>query len=566
MAADGPETDVASLPGTAPAIDLPRAVRLLTGLAWFSWALLWLQGSGQSAIAPVIGTFALLGGVVIIGISLASWPAERWRKVDVLILTGTLVIVGLWLGVNASAHTYGNDELTTGQASAVVLLQGHNPYGADLTPTLNALNLPTQTATPIFGGGIVHTTSYPALSFLVYVPFGAVLGTGSPFALLADGIAFLALMVLLRRLLDERLRIVVPLIASAFLLVGFVDSGVTDSLFLPFLCVALYRWDRFVVPGEPAITRWLGPVCLGVACSVKPLPWLVGSFLVAAVALEAARRGGSPLRSAAKYAAAVLAVFLVINGPFIALDPGAWVHGALLPLVQPLIPSGQGIVQLPLYMHIAGGHVSYLTPAGLGAIVASLGLFVAGYPRTRLLLPLMAVAPLLLSSRSLVNYFADLVILLLVHASSIRRDEGVGVHGHPRVRLAGRGLAVAGGVVAAAASAAFLLSPAPLQLSIAGTHRAVDTAGNITVSLDVVAVNLTDQPIHPTFAVTFNGYLNPGWRPSAGSEVLPPHARETYRLVPTDPRTTIDKNAVFRVDALATDPSSISTSEWATAP
>ncbi len=260
MAVGGPETDVASLPGTAPAIDLPRAVRLLTGLAWFSWAQLWLQGSGQSAIAPVISTFALLGGVVIIGISIASWPAERWRKVDVLILTGTLVIVGLWLGVNASAH------------------------------------------------------------------------------------------------------------------------------------------------------------------------------------------------------------------------------------------------------------------------------------------------------------------LLLVHASSIRRDEGVGVHGHPRVRLAGRGLAVAGGVVAAAASATFLLSPAPLQLSIAGTHRAVDTAGNITVSLDVVAVNLTDQPIHPAFAVTSKGYLNPGWRPSAGSGVLPPHARETYRLVPTDPRTTIDKNAVFRVDALATDPSSISTSEWATAP
>ncbi len=104
MAVGGPETDVASLPGTAPAIDLPRAVRLLTGLAWFSWAQLWLQGSGQSAIAPVISTFALLGGVVIIGISIASWPAERWRKVDVRILTGTLVIVGLWLGVNASAH------------------------------------------------------------------------------------------------------------------------------------------------------------------------------------------------------------------------------------------------------------------------------------------------------------------------------------------------------------------------------------------------------------------------------------------------------------------------------
>jgi uncharacterized membrane protein len=551
--------------GVSVGLDLAQGVRVLTGLAWIGWAVLWWQGTGYSPITPLMTVFALVGGLVIIGISVHSHPAERLRVIDLRILIGTLVIIGLWLTVHSSTHPYETDELTTGQASATVLLSGHNPYGVDLTQVLKPFDVSPQISTPIFGGGVVHTVSYPALSFLLYVPFGAILGVGTPYALVADGVAWILLMALLWRLVDVRLRPVVPLLASSTIYVSFVDGGVTDTLFLPFLCVALFRWDRFLSAAEPRHIRWLGPVFLGLACSVKPVPWLIAPFLLAAVTLEAARRGANPWRTAMRYAALSVATFLVVNGPFIALDPVAWAHGALLPLVEPLVPFGQGIVQLPLYLHMAGGHVTYLGAAGLGAVIASLGAFVAGYPRTRRLLPLMAAVPLLLSSRSLINYFLYVAILMLVHASGTGVSRAVSTRGRTGLRRIGQALVALGGAATMVALAAFLLSPAPLKLTVAAEHHGLDTSGYATVSLTVVAVNLTDKPVRPTFAITSGGFMNPTWRPRTGPVVLAAHASATYELVTMDSRTTLGKGTVYLVDALAPDPGSVSTSDWVTA-
>jgi uncharacterized membrane protein len=562
----GPPAEEASTTDARMGLDLTQAVRVLTGLAWISWALLWWSGTGTNPVTPLMTAVAMVGGLVVIGISVFPHTTHRWRVIDLRILIGTLVIIGLWLAVHSSTHAYTSDELTTGQASATALLRGHNPYGLDLTHQLQPFNLPAQISTPIFGRGVVHTISYPALSFLLYVPFGAILGVGAPYALFADGVAWIVLMALLWRLLDTRLRPVVPLLASMWIYVTFVDSGVTDMLFLPFLCLALYRWDRFLSTDERRHIRWLGPVCLGLACSVKPTPWLIAPFLLAAVTVEAARRGASPWRTALRYAALALGTFLAVNGPFIAMDPAAWFHGALLPIVEPLVPTGEGIVQLPLYLHMAGGHVGYLGAAGVGAVAASLGAFVVGYPRTRRLLPLMATVPLLVSSRSLINYFIYVAILMLVHTSGANVNGVTGVRGRTALRWLGRALLGLGGAAAVGATAAFLLSPAPLQLTVSGEHRSLDASGDVSVSLLISASNLSDKPVKPTFAVTSAGFLNPSWHATAGPAVLPAHTRATYELVTTDPSVTLPKGTIYLVDALATDPDSISTSDWVTAP
>jgi uncharacterized membrane protein len=561
-----PQSELGSAAEPAAGLDLAQGVRVLTGLAWISLSFLWWEGTGNSPITPLMTALALVGGLVIIGISVHSHTTDRWRVIDLRMVIGTLAIIGLWLAVNSSTHAYQTDELSTGQAAATVLLSGHNPYGVDLTHQLQAFNLPPQISTPIFGGGIVHTVSYPALSFLLYIPFGAVLGVGAPYALVADGLAWLALMALLWRVVDVRLRPLVPLLASSVVYISFVNGGVTDVLFLPFLCVALFRWDRFLSAAAPRHIRWLGPVCLGLACSVKPTPWLIAPFLLAAVAIEAGRRGINPWRSALRYGALAFGTFAAVNAPFIVMGPWAWAHGALLPLTEPLVPFGQGIAQLPLYLHLAGGHVSYLGAAGLGAIVASFGVFVAGYPRTIRLLPLLASAPLLVSSRSLLNYFLYVAILVLVTSPGAGVNPVAWTEALTAFRWVGRALIGLGGAAAVAATCAFLVSPAPLHLTVAGEHRGVDGAGNPTVSLTVVADNLSDRPVRPTFAVTSGGFMNPSWHPSSGPVVLQAHVRATYELVTKDASSTLPKGTIYLVDALAPDPNSVSTSDWVTAP
>lgn len=553
---DGPH--VVALADSMRDIDLGQAVRLLIALSWLAWSMLWWGASGQTTLAVPMSTFALLGGLAIAACAVVRFSPRRDREVDLMILVGTLLVVGSWLLMRTPLHGYGTDEITTGQASASVLLSGHNPYATDLTSTLQSYRLPANVSTPVFGGGLVHTTSYPALSFLFYVPFGAVLGTTSRYAQVVDIIGWLGLAVLLWKLVDARLRPVVPLIASAFFYVGFVDGGVTDSLFLPFICLAVHRWDRFLDEGQ-GLRRWIGPLCLGVACATKPLPWLMAPFLVAAIALEASARGRSPWRSAAAYAGAVVAVFAVANLPFIVLDPSAWTRGALLPITQPLVPFGEGLVQLPLYTHIGGGRVGYLGPAALGAVLASLGGFVGWYPRTRRLLPLFAAVPLLLSDRSLITYFACAIPILLVGAVGPLDRR---VQPARALRLAGRCALGAGAVVAVAAAVAFVASPAPLRLTVAGEHHATTASGAPAVELTVVATNLTGHAVRPAFAITSGGFLDGSWQVRSGPAEVAPGSHATYLLASADARTALDTGSVFLVDALGTNPDSVSTSDW----
>src|SRR6202011_2847916 len=111
-------------------------------------------------------------------------------------------------------------------------------------------------------------------------------------------------------------------------------------------------------------------------------------------------------------------------------------------------------------------------------------------------------------------------------------------------------------------TAAFLMSPAPLQLTVVGEHHRLDANGTPMVSLTVVAANVSDRPVTPTFAVTSGGFMDPAWRPSKGPAVLPAHSRATYELVTTEPSTTLPRGTIYLVDALAPDPNSVSTSDW----
>lgn len=555
-----------------PPLDLLQGVRILAGLALIGWALAWWSDTGSSPADPPMTLFCLVVGLVVIGLGATSRSGPG-GGLDRRIFILTLVVTGMWLGVRSTAHVYGTDELTTGQASAAALIAGHNPYATDLRGQLRAFDLPSQVSTPLLDGGTVHGTSYPALSFLLYVPLGLLLGLQGHFALVTDGLAWVLLMVLLWRLMQPRLRPLLPLITAFPYFLAFIDGGVTDVIYLPFLVVALHLWERHLDRGRSRAVRWAGPVALGLACSVKPLPWLVAPFLVAAVSVEASRRHRSPWRAGAGYAAVAAGAFLAVNMPFIVMDPVAWVHGTLLPVAQPLVPFGQGIAMLPLYLHMAGGHVGYLSIAALAAVVGCLGAFIAFYPRTVRLLPLMAVAPLLLSPRSLFNYFMYAPILVLVTAASAPR------HHRDERRLftwGGRALGVAGAVATVAATAAFLASPAPLRLTIAGeTTVSADVIGGSSRSaaspgrpstVTVLAENLSDAPVKPTFLITVGGSMYPAWRAEGGPAVLLAHAQATYVLVNTDRRSELAAGTTYLVDALATNPGSVSTSPWRTAP
>ena len=146
----------------------------------------------------------------------------------------------------------------------------------------------------LLNGHTVTSLSYPALSFLLYVPFLAV-GWSTELAVAVNVVAWAVGIVLTYVLLPRSIRPLAIVVGSFSVYIGYAVGGVTDALFVPLLIGAVYRWDRFAWTRGPL--AWLGPTLLGLAMAVKQTPWLLLPFLVAGVVLEARRLGAPRART-----------------------------------------------------------------------------------------------------------------------------------------------------------------------------------------------------------------------------------------------------------------------------
>ncbi len=139
-------------------------------------------------------------------------------------------------------------------------------------------------------------------------------------------------------------------------------AGPTPS-FLPFLVLAVWRWDRFGQARGAGLARWMGPVALGLACSMKQTPWFCVAFIAMGLFIEARASGRPAVRLVVGYLAIVATVFTAVNLPFIVWQPTAWARGTLLPIRQPLVADGQGLVTLALHGVARGVSLPWLSVA-----------------------------------------------------------------------------------------------------------------------------------------------------------------------------------------------------------
>ena len=177
--------------------------------------------------------------------------------------------------------------------------------------------------------------------------------------------------------------------------------------FMPFLFLALWRWDRYHDSEETGAARWLSPIALGLAAAVKQTPWFVVPFLLVGLAQEGRARGGRAwFTLPARYLVIASIPFAVVNLPFVVLDPAAWAHGVMLPLRSPTVPGGQGLVNLSLFAQVGGGLREY-TFAGAFAFASAVIAFGLYYRNLkRALVPLVAIV-----------FLADALVCELPHRS-----------------------------------------------------------------------------------------------------------------------------------------------------
>jgi hypothetical protein len=177
------------------------------------------------------------------------------------------------------------------------------------------------------------------------------------------------------------------------------------------------------------------------------------------------------------------------------------------------------------------------------------------------MLPLLAVLPLLVSTRSLMTYFAYVPLLLIVSIGA-NRDGGAwasAARGDAARRVA-RLIAWGGGVAVAACIVGFMAAHAPMQIRLTEQRRTVAAGGHETVSLIVTARNDTGRPIRPYLTLSTGQTTNPAFGAVSGPAVLSPHTTATYRIEAVDENALLARGDNFVIEAFSADPASLSTS------
>ena len=276
-----------------------------------------------------------------------------------------------------------------------------NPYGVDLSPAFDAYGVPATLSTLTLDGGQVTQLSYPAGAFLP-VAAAKLLGLGAQAANVVDLASWLAALVLLFVLLPRPVRWVAVVLLADNLVGGFVTGGVTDPLYLVPLMLARRALGPLRDRGGPQLLAGSGRARAGLLGQAAAL-------VLRAVPAAGGEPGGPPARRA------LVAGRGAVRGrggrgvpagqrPLHGVGPRRLGGGAFLPLVQPLVPDGQGLVALIVQLGIGGGSLVAVSVAGYAGYAALLLMVAGDYDRWRRGWPLLVVAAFLLPSRSLSSY------------------------------------------------------------------------------------------------------------------------------------------------------------------
>jgi uncharacterized membrane protein len=547
----------------------PESVRLSAARAGWTVAgmtvLFWgFQLFGYVDIYPALSVAVVVLGLWGLGTIVAVWQPRPVRPV----ITTSLAIATLGLAVGAfllwsflqvhSTPSYGTDEIAFDQYAAQLLQHGLNPYTHSMANAFSMFHVSPDGYTFLLNGQPVTSLSYPALSFLLYVPF-LLAGWSSQLAVGINVVAWAIGIVLTFALLPRSLRPLAIVIGSFSVYISYAVGGVTDALFVPLLIGAVYKWDQF--PRLKGLAAYRGPVLLGLAMAVKQTPWLVLPFLAAGIALEANRLGGrtQALRTAGRYLGIAFAAFLVPNLPFIVVAPHQWLSGVLTPIASHTVPAGQGLIGLTLYLGLGGGSLATYTIA-LVVVFAALWLaFVATYPTLKAWVVVCPAVILFFSARSFGSYLVTLLPAALVAATSTDLTSRLSAGAdQPWGRRAARWV-VAGGLLAAAlAVGAIYTSSAPLGVAITSVRTTGQLATVVQIGVDVTNQSGTTQK--PSFTVESGGQLTAFWLATGGPTHLAPGGHAHYTLLAPNFFAQPPITGGFQVVAFSPSPAAVSRS------
>jgi hypothetical protein len=432
--------------------------------------------------------------------------------------------------ISVAVVSYGTDSIAITHVAGEMLLQGENPYsvvGEPLTPIFQRFQIPdtfvTQTAS---GNSIERLVVYPAGHVVIYAGALAAGVEDLRWVTLVFEVAALAI---IWWALTPRARFLVPLalLVEPNLTIYFTSGGVTDWLWvLPLVVTAVMLHRR--------LWGYAG-LALGIACAIKQQPWFAVPFVVIWAYMEVRKVGDRDRvrRDVGALIAGFVASFAVLNLPFLIWGPADWLGGTFSPLLDRLVPDGQGPSLLASrgFLPLPQAVFSITMVLAFGVAIF---LYSRRFDRMKNMLWVLPAAVLFFSHRSLHNYFIFWIPIAGLWLDLEMGPNSQGLRGRESGALEKpnrsprAALMIGAAVVVSGAIGLYLAIGDSIEV---GSVTAELEDGMVT-ALDVEVTNTGAEPLEPVFGVYWGRYAVP-WQTSEPTEIGPDESA-LVRIVPSD--------------------------------
>lgn len=505
---------------------------------------------GQIHLYREVAVFCLIS--YLAGLSLIFLSAINYRKfirhrhVKYLIFFFLIfaLLLSTYVFMRAVSPRYGTDAIAFNHYSALLVLEGKNPYVENMAPAVEEFDVPEHLATFNTDGTTINRTPHPALSFLAYIPF---IWAGFPdmrfvtliFQILTMCVIFFKAPKILKPL------ILVPMCLPEML--EFTGGGVTDFLWvLPLVLMVIYIDDIFK-----------SGILYGVACAMKPTPWLLAPFLLiwywkTSVTSDSKKR----LVKLMKFSSISAIAFLIPNLPFIVSNPTAWRYGALAPIFGKMVPFGSGLSVVSQVGMLNLSKAFFSACMILVMLTLTVNYWVY-FNRLKYTIWIFPAIILWFSYRSLQNYFVYCIPLVLIsiciwHAEMAKG--GIKEKKPPmRTKKIWRLRLVAPVSLVMCASlilvSGFVFHPREkLSIEVSGEIEDTENIGAVSV-LTVTVVNEGPITVEPRFSIvgSMGGTFPLYWNILSGPEYLENNSSATYVIYAGMAEKTVPNKRSFIV-------------------
>jgi uncharacterized membrane protein len=362
------------------------------------------RGSGHPE--AIILTLAVYG-VSLLVIAMSLLPSStilRFRDLPLLPLM-LATLTSLYVVATISYRgAYRTDVLAFSHYAAILFVnQGVNPYTQSMAKALDLFAVQPSDLTPLTSGTYLMTFQYPALLFLVFVPFVWLGLRDMRWVLVLFEVA-VVLTLYLKGPRKLRPMLLLPLFAGSDLMINFTAASVSDALWVLPLLFAAFCLERPLASG----------LFYGLACAMKQTPWFLAPFLlIYLIRTEDGKNLRGRLLRATRFAATTIAVFLAVNLPFMLANSAAWFRNILTPMTEDLVIHSQGFSSLTEVGLLSVGRIFYTVVFASVFVVLIVNYYVY-FDKLRYVLWIFPGIILWFSYRALTNYIIYWTPLMLL--------------------------------------------------------------------------------------------------------------------------------------------------------